>query len=277
MKRLLILMLTFIACAGCTSKSPPPASPVDRSPRVGFGSVEHLETRTSLSSADFYFQNFPAGVVGSSVVAIVAPEVRVEDVKREPVNASVEVIASHYGDGLRVSWNSGMPDGWYRVVIPTKALPAFINAKAWSQEGDEGAVWFRVGSQPIVRSVGRLRSGPSTFFEIHFSEVMRAETSKLEELVALFDGDTPLPCTAVVAQGSSEPVDFTRHFRSFSLKCEGADLSASRVVVKRFKTPEGVLVANVEGGDPKFEIDWASAVPLEGGVSEQWFEGRLPR
>jgi hypothetical protein len=274
MKRTLVVFI--VVMIGCTSKSPTPR-PADLVPRLAFMSMEHLETRTSLTGADFYFQNLPAGPSGEEMVAGSASGVHVADSSGQAVNASVEIIGSHYGDGLRITWGSGLRDGWYRVVIPTQQLPAFINASAWHQQEGEGSVWFRVGSQPMVRSVGRLRSDTSTFFEIHFSEVMRAETSNLEQLVRLFHGEAPLPCIGVVAHGSSDRVDLTKQFKSFSLKCEGADLDANRLEVSHFRTPEGVPVADVQGGNATFAIDWRTAAPMEGGLSEQWYESRLPR
>ncbi|MFZ5442172.1 MAG: hypothetical protein ACOZQL_19345 [Myxococcota bacterium] len=275
MQRQLVLALTL--CAGCTPWQRPPLASDNDSARVVFQSLEHLETRTTLSSADFFFKSFPQGLDAESLVANLAPEVHVDAQNGHPVNASIELVSSHYGDGFRVSWDRGLPDGWYRIVIPTKQLPALINAKAWSQVGDEASVWFRVGSQPLVRSIGRLRGDASTFFELHFSEVLRAETTTLDDLVRLFDGDVRLSCTGVAAQGANAPVDLTRHFQSFALKCEGANLNATRVEVSRFTTPEGTLVADVTGGGASFSIDWQTAVPLEGGLSEQWYESRLPR
>lgn len=238
-------------------------------------SVEHLETRTTETTTNLYFQHFPEGLDGEAIVASVGAAARVEEVGGQAVNASVERISDQHGSGLTVSWDLGLPAGWYRIVVPRSELPTFVNHRAWSEEAEEAAVWFRVGSQPLVRSIVRLSQGSRTFFEIHFSEPVRAETAQIADLVQLYDNDKQLICGAVQSIGATESADLTRLFRSFVLSCEGETLSATRVEVGRFKTPEGEPVQTVDGTGILY-VDWSEAAVLEGGLSEQWFETQLP-
>ncbi len=189
----------------------------------------------------------------------------------------VERITDHNGDGLHISWPGGLASGWYKIQLLPKYLPEVRSPAVWSVDADKASLWFRVGSQPLVTAVSRCKQAERSYFEIKFSERVRAETSDTAGLVEVLANGERVSCHAVKLVGSEELMQFNQLLSTLVLSCNGDTTSSNKMILSSLKSPDGAPVLRADGSAVSLEIDWASATPVgKERLCEAWYETKLP-